>query len=259
MDENVEELFAFYALGALTEAERSQVEAYVASHPEAKARLEEMSRAASALPYDADPVEPPAALKKALMDRVNADARARFGSSRQIASPSRSRFVDFILPRAIAVFSLLIAIGLGVWAISLNNEVAHLRAETTSLRLELENQRTVITQLTSPQAQTFAISGTEHQPDAHGQFIADSRTGSAVLVVSGLNQLAAGSIYEFWLINDNGAVAAGLFRVDEQGQAILQVAQNYTPGTYNAIGVSIEPERGSAQPTGDIVMLGKVQ
>ena len=52
MDEKIEQLFAFYALGSLTAAERSQVEAYVASNPDAKERLEEMIRTASALAYE---------------------------------------------------------------------------------------------------------------------------------------------------------------------------------------------------------------
>jgi anti-sigma-K factor RskA len=68
--------------------------------------------------------------------------------------------------------------------------------------------------------------------------------------------LEAGSIYEFWLIEGDTPMAAGLFEVNEEGKAILQVSQAVTSEAYDAIGVSIEPEAGSVQPTGDIVMLG---
>ena len=51
-------------------------------------------------------------------------------------------------------------------------------------------------------------------------------------------------------------MAAGLFEVNEEGQAILRVSQSVTPESYDAIGVSIEPQAGSTRPTGDIVMLG---
>jgi hypothetical protein len=54
-------------------------------------------------------------------------------------------------------------------------------------------------------------------------------------------------------------VAAGLFEVNNDGKAILQVSQAVTPESYDAIGVSIEPEAGSIQPTGDIVMLGGLE
>lgn len=325
MNEKVEELLVFYALGAVTDDERAQVEAYIATDPEAKLRLEEMMQTAAKLPFDAAPVRPSEDVKRKLMDRVNADARTRFAPPPQTPASSWSRFLDLFrpgagnwAPQAIAVLSLIIAIGTGAWALSLRNqyvglqnqnsslqaemaslrnqsasvqtevdsltqelavqreelalqreviaEVASLReelalqreaiAEVASLRQELALQREVIARVTSPDSQTFAISGTEHQPEAHGQLIAGTKTGSAVLLVSDLQQLEAGRIYEFWLIKDNAPVAAGLFKVDDEGDAVLQVSQIIAPGSYDAIAVSIEPEAGSVQPTGDIVMLG---
>ena len=77
-----------------------------------------------------------------------------------------------------------------------------------------------------------------------------------MLVVSGLQPLEPDKIYEFWLIEGETPVAAGLFEVDDDGKAILQVSQAVVPDTYDAIGVSIEPQAGSVQPTGAIVMLG---
>ena len=265
MDENLEELLTFYALGALTESERAQVEVYINSYPEAKRRLDEMIRTTSALPYAVESVDPSAALKKKLMDRVKADSRARFASPRQAPADSWSRLLDFFRPRAgnrlsnaVALLSLFIALGLGAWGLSLRNKMVSLQTEIASLRQELSVQRVVLAQVTSPQARTFAISGTEHQPQAHGQLIEDSKTGSVTFIVSDLKPLESGFIYEFWLIKDNTLVPAGLFKVDEHGQAILQVAQNVPPDSFNAIGVSIEPQGGSQQPTGDIVMLGKL-
>ena len=258
-EDHIEELFALYALGGLTEAERAQVEAFVASHPEARFQLDELIAAASALPYAATPVQPSAAAKMALMDRVNADARTRFAPSR--SRPSLAAWVW----AAVAVASLFIALTLGIWGLSqrrviasLRQDIAVLRTEVASLQQEVTAQQLALVQLTSPQAQAYSISGTEHQPDAHGRLIANAETGSAVLVVGGLEALSPGEIYEFWFINDQGAAPAGLFEVDAQGQAILQVTESFVPGLYGAIGVSVEPAGGSQQPTGDIVMLGEI-
>ena len=263
MNEKIEELFTFYALDAVTEAERQQVEDYVASDPEARRRLDEMIRTASALPYMSEPVEPPAALKRMLMERVHADAQTRFAPTSPVQASTWSRFIDSFLPRAgqllpqaVTVLSLFIALAVGAWGISMRNELTRLQAETALLQKQLADQRVVLAHLSSPNAQSFGISGTDHQPDAHGQLIANAQTGSAVLVVSGLRQLEAGRIYEFWLIEGDTPMAAGLFEVDQEGKAILQISQAVTPETYDAIGVSIEPELGSVQPTGDIVMLG---
>ena len=261
MNEKIEELFPFYALGAVTEDERQQVEAYVASDAEARARLDEMIRTTSALPYASEPLEPPAAVKRTLMDRVNADAQKRFASPPPAQESRRSRFLDFsrlgqLLPQGVAALSLLIALAVGAWGVSLRNQLASLQAQTLLLQQQLAEQGAVLTHIASPNAQSFAISGTDHQPQAHGQLVADAQTGSAVLVVSGLQQLAAGKVYEFWLIEGDTPVAAGLFEVNDDGTAVLQVSQAVTPGSYDAIGVSIEPQAGSVQPTGDIVMLG---
>lgn len=261
MNETIEELFTFYALGAVTEAERQQVEAYVASDPEARLRLDEMIRTASALSYASEPLEPPTEIKRNLMDRVHADAQKRFTSPPPASESGWSRFMNVFLsgqwlPQAVAVASLLIALAVGSWGLSLRNQLARLQAELASLQQELADQRVVLAHVVSPNSQTFLISGTDHQPQARGQLMADAQTGSAVLVVSGLQQLEAGKIYEFWLIDGNIPVAAGLFEVNEEGKAILQVSQAVTPEAYDAIGVSIEPQAGSVQPTGDIVMLG---
>ena len=266
MNEKIEELFTFYALDAVTDSERQEVEAYVASNPEARRRLDEMIRTASALPYASEPLEQPEALKRTLMDRVNADAQKRFAPPPSAQDSGWSRFMNSFLPRlgqlfpqAVAVLSLFIALAVGAWGISMRNEVVRLQAQTVLLQKEIAAQRVVLAQLTSPNSQAFLISGTDHQPQAHGRLLADSETGSAVLVVSGLEQLEAGKIYEFWLIQGDNPIAAGLFEVNEEGRAVLQVSQAVTPESYNAIGVSIEPQAGSVQPTGDIVMLGGLE
>ena len=265
MDENIEELFTFYALGVVTEAERKQVDDYVASDPEARLRLEEMIHTASALPYMSEPLEPPPALKQTLMDRVHADAQKRFTPPPREES-GWSRFMNSLLPRAgqflpqvVALLSLFITLAVSAWAISMRNELARLQEQTALLQREIAAQRVVLAQLASPNSQVFLISGTDHQPQAHGRFLADSETGSAVLVVSGLKQLEAGKVYEFWLIQGDTPIAAGLFEVNEEGRAVLQVSQAVIPDSYDAIGVSIEPEAGSVQPTGDIVMLGGLE
>ena len=260
MDEKIEQLFAFYALGSLTATERSQVEAYIASNPDAKERLEEMIRTASALAYGAAPLEPSPVVKDQLMARIREDARTRFAPAAQTRSRQvPARAYGGRLAYAVAVLSLLIAAGVGIWGLNVRKEVARLQTEVAVLEQEVQSQRTVLAQLTSPQAHAYAIAGTDFQPQAQGQLIADPNTGSGVLVISGLKPLPAGNTYEFWLIKDKTAVPAGLFKANEGGVTVLQVTQNLNANPFNAIGVSVEPAGGSQQPTGDIVMLGKVQ
>ena len=263
MNERIEDLFPLYALGALTDEERMQVDAYVASAPDAEARLAELIRAASALPYAAEPVDPSPEVKQAVMERVNADARARSAAARRNPLP---RLWDAVRLRLRARWVMPVAAGLSVlaagaafaWAVSLNGEVARLRAQLAALQRDLAQQRQTLAQIAAPNVRTMAIAGTEHQPAARGQLVADPRSTSAVLVVSGLLPLNPGQVYQFWLIRGESPVSAGVFSVDEEGRAVLSVTSTDTLGSFDAMGVSIEPEGGSPQPTGDIVMLGRL-
>src|SRR5919108_4163888 len=92
MDTRIEELLPFYALDALTEEEKKEVESYLGEHPEARLQLQELQAGASALPHSVAPVEPPPHVKEALMRRVTSDVQARERSSaRATASISAAR------------------------------------------------------------------------------------------------------------------------------------------------------------------------
>jgi len=62
-----------------------------------------------------------------------------------------------------------------------------------------------------------------------------------------------GKTYELWLVVDDGVAPAGLFTPDEGTiREVLSVDDIETQG----FGITIEPEGGSDQPTGDILFLG---
>lgn len=253
----IEELLPFYALDALTEEERVLVEEYLAEHPEARRQVEEMSRTASALPHSAAPVQPPHHVKTGLMARVAADAKARARSSEQ-GQPSRraTRFENFF-----RTFSLAAAALAMIWVIVLNIQVSRLRSEVSALNERLAAQSESLEKIVAnlPQTNpssvvTVSLKGTAAQPQAQGQLLVNPNSQSAVLVVTGLPPLEAGKTYQVWLIG-NAPVSAGLLTVDENGQGVLIVTSTEAIGSFQSLGISIEPKEGSPQPTGDIVVL----
>jgi anti-sigma-K factor RskA len=254
-NQRIEELFPLYALGGLNDEEHAQVDAYVASDPDAQRRLAELVELAAAVSFSATPAEPPDRAKTLLMHRVRADARARSLPAQRVSEVALPRF--FAAP-LLAGASLIVALAAGMWAITLNGEVARLRAETAALQRELLTQREVIAAISMPGVQAMSIAGTEHQPAAHGQLLADPQSESAVLVVGGLAPLPEGRVYQFWLIRGDLPTSAGVFDVDDRGRAVLEVESTGSLGSYDAMGVSIEPAGGSPQPTGDIVMLSSL-
>jgi anti-sigma-K factor RskA len=153
-----------------------------------------------------------------------------------------------------------------LWVIVLNVQVARLRAEISALSAALVAQSNAIEQinanlpeLTPSTVITVSLKGTDVQPQAQGQLIADPNSQSAVLVIVGLTPLEAGRTYQVWLIQGDAPVSAGLLKVDPNGQGVLVVTSEAAIGSFDALGISVEPEEGSPQPTGDIVVLSTLQ
>ena len=255
MDHHIEELLPFYALDALTDDERETVEAYLANHPEARAQVAEMIRAASALPDSISPVEPAPRTKEALMKRVAADQRAR---SSAMGQPARQLSRLESLFRTFSLAAAVIAI---LWVLVLNIQVVRLRNEISSLNNALVAQSNTLNQVIQKLPQenpsgtiTVSLKGTKTQPQAQGQLIADPTSQSAVLVVTGLPPLEPDKTYQVWLIAE-APISAGLLTVDVNGQGVLIITSTESIGSFQSLGISVEPEGGSPQPTGDIVVL----
>jgi anti-sigma-K factor RskA len=260
MDPRIEELLPFYALDALNDEERELVESYLAEHPEAREQMNDLHSGVSALPYGIPPVEPPRHVKESLMRRVNADAQARVHSSVQTAPEPTRRLPWF--ENLFRVVSLGAAVAAIIWVIGLNRQVSHLQNEIAGLHDTLAAQSNSLEQIIanlpkSPPSNVITISlkGTDVQPHAHGQLIADPKEQSAVLIVAGLPRLEANKTYQVWLIDGDKPVSAGLLTVDENGQGVVIVTSDEAISTFKSLGISVEPEGGSPQPTGEIVVL----
>ena len=263
MDPRIEELLPFYALEALTDEERELVESYLAEHPEVREEINDLHSAASSLPYGIKPVEPPSHVKESLMARVNADAQARIHStSRAPVQPSRRIGWFQNLFQALSLGAAVVAI---VWAIVLSVQVSRLQSEISGLHETLVKQSDSIEQILDnlPKAPpsnviTVSVKGTNVEPSAHGQLIADPKEQSAVLIVAGLPKLQPNQTYQVWLIAGDKPVSAGLLTVDENGQGVVIITSDESINSFKSLGISVEPEGGSPQPTGDIVVLSDI-
>ena len=259
MDSRIEELLPFYTLDALSDEERELVESYLTENPEVREQIGGLQSAASALPYSVTPVAPQRRLKDALMARVAVDAgaRSRASEQKQASHPRERRWANLF-----PAFSFAIATVAVVWAVILNIQISQLRNDVSALGKALVAQSNSIEQINVklPQtpasaAMTISLKGTNVQPQALGQLIADPSSESAVLVITGLGQLESGKTYQVWLIDAGGPKSAGLLTVDAHGQGVLIVSSDSQISSFKALGISIEPDGGSRQPTGDIVVL----
>ena len=257
MDPHVEGLLPFYVLDALSDEERQLVESYLAEHPEARQQVEEMHASASTLPYAISPVEPPPHVKEALMRRVTAEAEGRARPAVSDRPARRGIRLDDIF-RVLSLGAAAIAV---IWAFVLNAQVGRLQAAISALNQQVSAQSQSLDELVRnlPQTEesevvTVSLKSTDAQQRALGQLIANPNDKSAVIVISGLPPLEAGKTYQVWLIGE-APVSAGLLTVDENGQSVLIVTSEEAIGSFKSLGISVEPEGGSQQPTGEIVVL----
>lgn len=351
MDERLEELFALYALGDLSDAEMQEVEAYLAQHPEAEAKLNEMLWTTAALAHAAPASAPSRQIEQMLMARVTADAQVRFPAKQTAVTRWRwwarlralwAAPVGGRIGYALAAVALVWAVLMSARAMTLSREAriaslqvtplqtalinlqgenatlegnlsglalenAELRDQLTRLAQErdtavdimaalsvekstieervttlmavnedlqaqvtavqqlnvsLENDLTTAAQIaaliTSPQTQRIILPGTEAQPQAQGELLYDPDSQIAILFVEGMSALDPDQVYQVLLIRNDGHDTAETFAVNIHGQSALIVHAQAPLHTFTSVGVSIEPEGGSLQRTGDVILLGEL-
>jgi len=142
-------------------------------------------------------------------------------------------------------------------AVTLQTQLTDLETQNTALQQRLAEHQEILAIYQQPGTVALAIGdNTGEHPLAVGTLTLEPNNESAVLLASNLEPLDQESVYQLWLIEGNTPISAGTFSVDETGSGKLLVSA-IQPG-FDAVGVSIEPEGGSEQPTGNIVLLGPV-
>ena len=82
----------------------------------------------------------------------------------------------------------------------------------------------------------------------------DPKSTSWQLYAANLPAPPAGKTYQLWLITPTAKISAGTFTNEGTGQVVVPA----DAGAVVAVAVTDEPEGGSPQPTGSILLLGKI-
>jgi anti-sigma-K factor RskA len=151
------------------------------------------------------------------------------------------RWVLAVVAPAAAVLAIAV-IGLGVALANLDTRLAEMEAAA--------GQVTAV--MTATDAETIRVDA----GDTSVRIVMSASRGEAVVLVDGMAPAPRDHTYELWLIHDDVRVPAGIFDVDDRGRATRVVPGDMA--TVTAVGVTVEPEGGSPQPTSDPVMLVEV-
>lgn len=133
-----------------------------------------------------------------------------------------------------------------------------LSGRNTTLEERNAEQQQVLDLFSSSEAQTIEIGGTEMTPEAKATLVFAPNADVAILLVNDLPQLGNDEVYQVLLVRGSEHDTAETFTVDAGGENILVVKSPSPMSIFDTVGVSIEPEGGSTQRTGEIVLLGGI-
>jgi anti-sigma-K factor RskA len=215
MDE-LHELTAAYALNALDDGEERAYEAHLADCARCQEELASLSGTATALAYAAGEATPPDALRGRILEAARAE--------RTNVIPLRARWRPSL--EALTAVAACLAIGLGIWNITLQHRLNHRSA--------------LAAVLADPSAQRVSLGG-----GTTGQVVISPK-GAAL--VADLGPAPDRKTWEAWLIPAGGKpIPAGTF---DRGGAVLLRG---TPTAGMTVAITQEPHGGSRAPTGEIV------
>ncbi len=109
--------------------------------------------------------------------------------------------------------------------------------------------------LAAPDLRRYALGGLGATPAAYAQVLW-SRTRGLAITASRLPAPPASTLYQVWIRGVTGTASAGTLVPDANGRASLVVSGPLTLPAPGAIRVTIEPQGGSPQPTGEPCLAG---
>lgn len=128
------------------------------------------------------------------------------------------------------------------------------RLDATQRRLEVaEAFRRLVGQ---PSTRVALLAGLPAAPLAWGRVVWSADRREAVLLTAGLPIAPAGKAYEAWVIASGAPVPAGVFRTDNVGRAVHDLTRLDDLARAKTFAVTLEPEAGTAAPTGPMVLAG---
>ena len=232
MTQDLHHLAAAYALDALDADERAAFEAHYPSCEICSAEVVDFRETAAVLAADV-PTPPPTDLKASVMAEV---ARTRQLSPRRsdVVELDRVRSGRRRLVRALAAAAaaLVLVAGTAVITRSGGDEFGPVLEAADASFVTLEGDAGSIEAVWSDELDRVVIQATS---------LADPGEGLT---------------YALWSLRDGEATPAGLFAPDADGSLaeVLDVG-DLEPSAW---GVTIEPEGGSARPTGEVLFLGEI-
>lgn len=228
-----DELKEAYALNALSEEERREVEGYLTLHPELKSEMEELHALAQVLALSPAEKEPSPELRRNLMRTIEPE------SSSQTETEDSSfiqRFQEYFsfgrLALGVATLALVVLLG---WNVMLQGEVRDLQAEVED-------------------RQTYAMQGSGAASSTEARIIRLDQQQS-IIFANDMPSIPENRTFQIWIIENGTPRSAGTFAPGDTVAAPITDSL----GGDKTVAITIEPAGGSDQPTSEPVLQTNLQ
>ncbi|MCB9134325.1 MAG: anti-sigma factor [Anaerolineales bacterium] len=232
-NEHVLDLIEAYVLESLDEPETSRVRQHISQCPACQREVRAFQMVLGELVESLPQFSPPASLRTRVLTVVT-PPRPKVAHPQ----PFRSTFWQFLQSlRAPAFVGIGLILVLAFSNILLWRQVNNLRSETTNTDM--------LTEALHPANASYTGTGLVVM-DPHGEY--------GTIIVDAIPPSPAGYQYQVWLSYDNKIDSGGVFTVPEKGYSAKVI---YAPEhliIYTRVWVTLEPEGGSDQPSGEVVL-----
>ncbi|MEP1151375.1 MAG: anti-sigma factor [Balneola sp.] len=256
---NFEELCVGFVLNSITKEEELEFKDLLKNASEEQLQLfQDMQSIASEmalLAYDQAPSEK---VKEQLLEMAWASVNARTSGS-NVHYLSRYR-----LSAAAAVLFLISSLGLFFFNQNLETDlqdqkeiVAQKESTIRLLETEVERKSELLAVLESRDVDLILMDGLDVNPNGFGKVVWDKDNGQALLQVANMPAVPTAKEYQLWFVINNQPFSAGVFAVnDPTKDNFFKIQEMNQSASEGAFAITLEPEGGSPQPTGDMYMLG---
>lgn len=177
------------------------------------------------------------------------------------SAPARRR--PPMLPWLAAAASLVLLIGVGMYAASLRGRLATVEEryrvaarERGELERRAEQSEALLAAVTAPASRVIELAAARPRAPS-GRMFWDVAHNRWTFVAHQLPAVREGREYQLWLITaDERRIPAGTFRPDAAGHAVVQATYALAADSLAAVAVTEEPAGGLPQPSGAIVIAG---
>jgi anti-sigma-K factor RskA len=233
------EWVAAYNLGSLDADEREQFERHLPTCQSCQADLRAYQSLMGELALAVPQVEPPARLRRAILQKTAPAAAQptqpgrRFSATSWLGQLFQTHRTTWVIASLLVILAL---IATNVFIVVQYNQ----RQQAEAMPFHV----VILHDASNP------------QDDLNGMLVISDDGQFGTLITDNLKVLTAQSNYQLWLVKDGTRTSGGVFSVNDAGYGWLKITSKTSLLSYQSFGVTVEPAGGSMAPTGLKVLGG---